>query len=127
MTNKDKLILSSYVVKQAYANYLTAGGDSYSPDPVIRGLATHNLGENTSNMTTNHLAKTQAFAPPAPTPKKDPNTMFKTYMGTEYNPKSRVDKNKLKLLQSLLSEGMNLEDVKGNQADIYKRMKGMKF
>jgi hypothetical protein len=131
MTNADKLILSSYLVKQAYANYLTAGGDSYSPDPVIRGLATHNLGENTSNMTTNHLAKTQAFAPPAPAPepapKKDPNTMFKTYMGTEYDPKSRVDKNKLKFLQSLQSEGMNLEDVKGNQADIYKRMKGMRF
>jgi hypothetical protein len=129
MTNADKLILSSYLVKQAYANYLTSGGDSYSSDPVIRGLATHNLGENTSNMTTNHLAETQAFAPPAPAPapKKDPNTMFKTYMGTEYNPKSRVDKNKLKLLQSLQSEGMNLEDVKGNQADIYKKMKGMKF
>jgi hypothetical protein len=127
MTNADKLILSSYLVKQAYANYLTAGGDSYSSDPVIRGLATHNLGENTSNMTTNHLAETQAFAPPAPAPKKDPNTMFKTYMGTEYNPKSRVDKNKLKLLQSLQSGGMNLEDVKGNQAAIYKKMKGMKF
>lgn len=127
MTNKDKLILSSYVVKQAYANYLTAGGDSYSPDPVIRGLATHNLGENTSNMATNHLAKTQAFAPPAPAPKKDPSKMFKSYMGTEYDPKSRVDKNKLKLLQSLLSEGMNLEDIKGNQAEIYERMKGMKF
>jgi hypothetical protein len=106
------------------------GGDTYSPDPVIRGLATHNLGDNTSNMTTNHLAKTQAFAPPAPpapAPKKDPSTMFKSYMGTEFDPKSRVDANKLKYMQSLQDQGMNLEDVKGNQAAVYSKMKGMKF
>jgi hypothetical protein len=129
MNSTDKLILSAYLVKTAYANYHTMGGDVYSPDPVIRGLATHNLGDNTSNMTTNHLANTQAFAPPAPAPapKKDPSKMFKTYMGTEYNPKSRMDKNKLKLLQGLQDQGMNLEDVKGNQAAVYSKMKGMKF
>ena len=126
MTNTDKLILSSYIVKQAYANYHTMGGDVYSPDPVIRGLATHNVGDNTSNMTTNHLAKTQAFAPPAP--KKDPSSLFKSYMGTEFNQKSRMDKNKLKLLQELQDQGMNLEDVnKANAAKVYSKMKGMKF
>lgn len=58
---------------------------------------------------------------------KDPSQLFKSYMGSKFDPKSRVDRNKLKFLQSLQTEGMNLEDVKGNQATVYKRMKGMKF
>lgn len=58
---------------------------------------------------------------------KDPSQFFKSYMGSKFDPKSRVDRNKLKFLQSLQTEGMNLEDVKGNQAAIYKIMKGMKF
>ena len=131
MNNTDKLILSAYLVKQAYANYHTMGGDVYNPDPVIRGLATHNLGDNTSNMTTNHFANTPVLsepkAAPVVAPKKDPKTMFKQYMGTEFDAKSRVDSNKLKYLQGLQDQGMNLEDVKGNQAGIYKKMKGMKF
>lgn len=131
MNNTDKLILSAYLVKQAYANYHTMGGDVYNPDPVIRGLATHNLGDNTSNMTTNHLANTQVLsepkAAPVVAPKKDPKAMFQQYMGSAFDPKSRVDSNKLKFLQGLQDEGMNLEDVKGNQAGIYKKMKGMKF
>jgi hypothetical protein len=60
-------------------------------------------------------------------PTKDPSQFFRSYMGSNFDPKSRVDRNKLKFLQSLQSEGMNLEDVRGNQADIYKRMKGMRF
>lgn len=131
MTNTDKFFLSQYLVKQAYANYHTMGGDVYNPDPVIKGLATHNLGDNTSNMTTNHLANTQVLsepkAAPMSAPKKDPKTMFQEYMGSSFDPNSRVDKNKLKFLQGLQDEGMNLEDVKGNQAGIYKKMKGMKF
>jgi hypothetical protein len=58
---------------------------------------------------------------------KDPSQFFKSYMGSNFDPKSRVDRNKLKFLQSLQSEGMNLEDVRGNQAAVYKRMKGMRF
>lgn len=131
MNNTDKLIASQYLIKQAYANYLTMGGDTYSPDPVIKGLATHNLGDNTSNMTTNHLANTPVLsapkAAPMSAPKKDPKTMFQEYMGSSFDPNSRVDKNKLKYLQSLQDQGMNLEDVKGNQAGIYKKMQGMKF
>jgi hypothetical protein len=131
MTHADKLIASQYIVKQAYANYLGMGGNTYSPDPVIKGLATHNMGTNTSNMTTNHLANTPVLSAPAAapvvSPKKDPKSMFQKYMGSAFDPNSRVDRNKLKLLQSLQDEGMNLEDVKGNQANIYKKMKGMKF
>jgi hypothetical protein len=149
MTHADKLIASQYIVKQAYANYLGMGGNTYSPDPVIKGLATHNMGTNTSNMTTNHLANTPVLSAPRTTAidpgavsgsslqdilksravatKKDPKSMFQKYMGSAFDPNSRVDRNKLKLLQSLQDEGMNLEDVKGNQANIYKKMKGMKF
>jgi hypothetical protein len=131
MTHADKLIASQYIVKQAYANYLGMGGNTYSPDPVIRGLATHNLGNNTSNMTTNHLANTPVLSAPATAPvvapKKDPKTMFQTYMGSAFDPNSRVDKNKLKFLQGLQDKGMNLEDVKGNYANIYNKMKGMLF
>jgi hypothetical protein len=131
MTHADKLIASQYIVKQAYANYLGMGGNTYSPDPVIRGLATHNLGNNTSNMTTNHLANTPVLSAPATAPvvatKKDPKAMFQKYMGSAFDPNSRVDRNKLKLLQSLQDEGMNLEDVKGNQANVYNKMKGMRF
>lgn len=132
MNSNDKLKASVYLIKKAYANYLTMGGNSYSPDPVIKGLATHNLGQNTSNITTNHLADTKVMpapaAAPAPAPAaKDPSQFFRSYMGSKFDPKSRVDRNKLKFLQSLQSEGMNLEDVKGNQAEIYKRMKGMRF
>jgi hypothetical protein len=58
---------------------------------------------------------------------KDPSQFFKSYMGSNFDPKSRVDRNKLKFLQSLQSEGMNLENVKNNQAAVYKRMKGMRF
>jgi hypothetical protein len=82
-------------------------------------------------MTTNHLANTSVLSEPAAAPvvapKKDPKTMFQEYMGSAFDPNSRVDKNKLKFLQGLQDEGMNLEDVKGNQAGIYKKMKGMKF
>jgi len=131
MTHADKLIASQYIVKQAYANYLSMGGNTYSPDPVIKGLATHNMGTNTSNMTTNHLANTPLLSAPAAAPvvapKKDIKALFKSYMGSKFDPNSRVDRNKLKLLQSLQDEGMNLEDIKGNQANIYKKMKGMKF
>lgn len=132
MNSSEKLIASAYLIKKAYANYLTMGGNSYSPDPVIKGLATHNLGQNTSNITTNHLADTKVMPAPAaasaPAPAaKDPSQFFRSYMGSNFDPKSRVDRNKLKFLQSLQSEGMNLEDVKGNQAEIYKRMKGMRF
>lgn len=127
MHNTDKLIASQYLVKRAYANYFTQGGDVHSPDPVIRGLATHNLGNNTSNITTNHLANTKVLSEPKVAPKKDPKPMFQQYMGSAFDPKSRVDINKLKFLQGLQDEGRNLEDVKGNYADVYKRMEGMKF
>jgi len=125
MNNSVKLLASKYLVKQAYANYLTMGGNTYSPDPVIRGLATHNLGNNTSNITTNHLANKQvaAPAPAAPAapaaPKNDMNALFQKYMGSSFNPKSKLDAAKMKYLQGLSDKGVTL-----NAANIYDKGQG---
>jgi hypothetical protein len=123
MNNKDKLILSAWLVKQA-----TSSG--YTPPQKIPGAPqirlnqadVNNLQSSFSNDLSKHFAPTSVSLPT-----KDPSQFFRSYMGSNFDPKSRVDRNKLRFLQSLQSEGMNLEDVKGNQADIYKRMKGMNF
>jgi hypothetical protein len=148
MHNTDKLIASNYLAKRAYANYLAMGGNPYSPDPVIKGLATHNLGNNTSNITTNHLADTPAvslkrrepaYTPtpavsgysvrdkfkrrkPAPTPAAPKNNMkalFKKYMGSAFDPNSRVDNAKMKYLQDLSDKGVTM-----NAANIYDKKQG---
>lgn len=128
MNNSVKLLASKYLVKQAYANYLTMGGNTYSPDPVIRGLATHNLGNNTSNITTNHLANTRVSAPAAApaaatpakaAPKNDMNALFQKYMGSAFNPKSKLDVAKMKYLQGLSDKG-----VKMNASNIYNKSQG---
>lgn len=129
MNSSEKLAASAYLIKQAYANYLTMGGNSYSPDPVIRGLATHNLGQNTSNITTNHLADTKVMpAPAAPTPAPAPapaaeapdfNSLFKKYMGSSFDANSKVDQAKMKYMQGLASKGVKL-----NAANIYDKSQG---
>ena len=124
MNNSFKLISSKYLVKQAYANYLTMGGNTYSPDPVIRALATHNLGKNTSNITTNHLANTRVAAPAAATPakaapKNDMNALFQKYMGSSFNPKSKLDAAKMKYLQGLSDKGVTM-----NASNIYNKSQG---
>lgn len=115
-------------IKRSYANYLNMGGDTYSPDPVIKGLATHNLGNNTSNITTNHLANTPvsaepkatpAAAAPAAAPKNDMNALFKTYMGSAFDPNSSVDNAKMKYLQGLSDKGVTM-----NAANIYDKKQG---
>lgn len=135
MNSTDKLIASQYLVKRSYANYLTMGGNTYSPDPVIRGLATHNLGNNTSNITTNHLADTPAVSgysvqdilkrretastPTPAAPKNDMNALFKKYMGSAFDPNSRVDNAKMKYLQGLSDKGVTM-----NAANIYDKKQG---
>jgi len=61
-------------------------------------------------------------------PKADASTFFKQYMGSDFDASSRVDRNKLKFLQSLQDSGMNLDPVnKANAAAVYSKMRGMKF
>lgn len=134
MHNTYKLIASQYLVKRSYANYLNMGGNTYSPDPVIKGLATHNLGNNTSNITTNHLANTPVSAEPKATPaaaalaaaalaaaapKNDMNALFKKYMGSAFDPNSSVDNAKMKYLQGLSDKGVTM-----NAANIYDKKQG---
>lgn len=161
MNNSIKLLSAKYLVKQAYANYLTMGGNAYSPDPVIRRLATHNLGDNTSNLmrdstpmvpkaspamgagdtsfpnavgersqfnefqNTLAAAKQRGAAGMAKhraqqaAPKNDMNALFKKYMGTAFDPNSRLDKAKMKYLQGLSDKGVTL-----NAANIYDKGQG---
>jgi hypothetical protein len=150
MNSNDKLKASVYLIKHAFnldraifdarnsqpaapfngANFIGAhaGGRLTQAGPAIASRAVPLpimatlLGGNSQTAPSIPQIATQQ----KPTA-KDPSQFFRSYMGSKFDPKSRVDRNKLKFLQSLQSEGMNLEDVKGNQAEIYKRMKGMRF
>ena len=131
MNNSTKLLASKYLVKQAYANYLTMGGNTYSPDPVIRRLATHNLGDNTSNLMRDSTpmvpkaspamgaAGVAKRIPQQAASKNDMNALFKKYMGTAFDPNSRLDKAKMKYLQGLSDKGVTM-----NAANIYDKGQG---
>lgn len=109
-----------------------------TPPPVARGAENTRvvtMGNSTAPAKSTALATSAVPATStdaaAPSGGADSMTkareLFDTYMGSAFNPDSRVDINKLKFLQGLQDKGMDLEDVKGNYADVYKRMEGMKF
>jgi hypothetical protein len=71
-----------------------------------------------------------AAAPAAassPASQPDYNQFFKPYMGTNFDPSSRVDRAKLQFLKDLGQGGMDLSNVSGNYGEVYRRMQGRKF
>jgi hypothetical protein len=70
-----------------------------------------------------------ASSPAASSPAAQPdyNQFFKPYMGTNFDPRSRVDQAKLQFLKDLGQGGMDLSNVSGNYGEVYRRMQGKKF
>ena len=169
MNNSIKLLSAKYLVKQAYADYLGMGrqgmltmGGRGGIAPAGMGLSTHNLGDNTSNLSRYSFTDGTPKASPAmgagdtsfpnavgersqfnefqntlaaakqrgvagmakhraqqAAPKNDMNALFKKYMGTAFDPNSRLDKAKMKYLQGLSDKGVTL-----NAANIYDKGQG---
>jgi hypothetical protein len=125
----NKLEAAAYLLKKAYANYLTMGGaadvggyaapaaPSAPVAKAVSGLATHNLGTNTSNVVSGTKPPTAPAA--APAGGADLNSVFKQYMGSSFDPNSKLDQSKMKYLQGLQSKG-----VKMNAANIYDKAQG---
>jgi hypothetical protein len=126
----NKLEAAAYLLKKAYANYHAMGGISgrggimpippSTPAPVadaVSGLATHNIGTNTSNVVSGTKPPTAPAA--APAGGADLNSVFKQYMGSSFDPNSKLDQSKMKYLQGLQSKG-----VKMNAANIYDKAQG---
>jgi len=83
------------------------------PSAAIKGLATHNLGANSSNV---NPTKPPTASPAANT---DLNATFKKYMGSAFDPNSKLDQSKMKYLQGLADKGVTM-----NAANIYDKGQG---
>ena len=98
---------------------------SVAPKIKFNNADVQNLSSSFSNDLSKHFGNATKPAAPAQGNAQD---FFRQYMGSAYDPNSRVDRNKLKFLQSLQSQGMNLNPVnKANASAVYKKMQGMKF